>query len=423
MGGLRRRGERVRIFYGWIIVGVMFVAWAISIGPRQAFPVFLLAFLEEFGWSRGLAAGAFSVHMTFYALGGLALGIIMDRLGPRRVMVFGTGLWGLTLFWCSRIRNVWHLYALYGVLGGVATGGLAYVPNNAILARWFSRSRGLAAGLSQSGVPLGAAVFGPLAQLSIAAVGWRRTYLWFGLLVAATALPLVLFLLRDDPREMGLSPDGMPPAGPGRHRPGAPAPQAGAFAGPGFPPGYWTVFAANVLRGMTVNALGVHQVAYLVDVGHTKMAAASYFALSALLAVLGGFAGGAVSDRFGRPRTYAGIAALYVIGIGCLLLVRHPAQVVQVYAFVIAFGLASGGAGPVFAALLTDRLHGPRFGFLIGLQNIAFGGGAAIGPFLAGVLFDVMGNYTAAFLLLATLILTSAGIILAAARRLPPLPA
>ncbi len=421
MGGFRRRGGRVRLFYGWIIVGVTFTAWAISTGPRQAFPILLLAFLEDFGWSRGLASGAFSVHMTFYALGGLGLGILMDRLGPRRVMAFGTGLWALTLLLCSRIQSPWHLYALFGVLGGVATGGLAYVPNNAILSHWFSRYRGLAAGLSQSGVPLGTAVFGPLTQLAIAAVGWRRTYLGFGILVAAVALPLILLFLRDDPREMGLHPDGLPPAGPGPHASGPPVPPAAGFAGPGLPPGYWTVFSANILRGMTMNALLVHQVAYLVDVGYSKMAAASYFGLASLLAVLGGFAAGAISDRLGRPRTYAGIAGLYVIGILFLLLVRSPSQRVLVYAFVLASGLATGGIAPVFAALLIDRLHGPRLGVLIGLQNIGFGAGATAGPLLAGILFDLQGNYTLAFLLLSGAIASSAALVTAAARRPPAL--
>ncbi|HEY7677501.1 MAG TPA: MFS transporter [Candidatus Methylomirabilis sp.] len=413
----------MRVFYGWVIVGVAFTAWAISTGPRQAFSILLLAFLEEFGWSRGLASGAFSIHMVFYALGGLGLGILVDRWGPRRVMVAGTATWAVALLLCSRIRSVWQLYAYFGVLGGAATGGLAYVPNNALLSRWFRRYRGLAAGLSQSGVPLGTAVFAPLTQLAIAGIGWRMTYLGFGLLVAGAALPLVFLFLRDDPREMGLLPDGIAPTAPGAGRAGAAAGPGPAFAGPGVPSGYWTIFTANILRGMMVNAVTVHQVAYLVDVGYSKMAAASFFALASLLAVIGGLAAGAVSDRLGRARTYAGIAALYVIGIGCLLLVHDPAQWVPAYAFVIASGLASGGAGPVFAALLTDRLHGPRIGFLIGLQNIAFGGGAAIGPFLAGILFDARGNYTAAFLLLAALILFSAGIILAAGRRLSSLPA
>jgi MFS family permease len=420
MSGLRGRGVRVAIFYGWVIVGVAFVAWAISMGPRQAFSVFLLAFLAEFGWSRGLAAGAFSAHMVFYALGGLALGVVVDRWGPRRVMAWSTGAWALTLLLCSRIQHAWQLYLFFGVLGGIATGGLAYVPNNALLSRWFVRYRGLAAGLSQSGVPLGTAVFGPLTQLAIAAIGWRETYTVYGLAVAVLAVPLILLFLRDDPGEMGLRPDGEParsadvtaPAGPA----GRPESREGERRGT-LPPGFWRIFAANVFRGMTMNGILVHQVAYLVDVGYSKMAAAGYFSAGAILAVFGGFSAGGISDRVGRARMYAATCGLYVIGLACLLGVRTTAQSGLVWIFVAASGLALGGSAPVFAALLTDRFHGPRFGFLIGLQNIAFGLGATLGPFLAGAFFDVFGNYAAAFLLLTASIAASAMIVGTMVRR------
>lgn len=410
------------IFYGWIIVAVTFTAWGISIGPSQAYPIFLLSFIEEFGWSRALASGAFSVHMTFYALGGLALGILVDRIGARRVMAIGTAGWALSLLLCSQIRNVRHLYGIFGVLGGVATGGVAYVPNNAILARWFTTYRGLAAGISQSGVPLGGALFAPLAQLAITALGWRPTFAVFGLLEAAIALPLILYFLRDDPREMNLAPDGGPPEPSPAREPVAREPRGAAFTRSSMPPGYWILFGANVLRGMTMTGLLVHQVAYLVDVGYSKIAAASYFSMSSLLAVVGGFAAGAISDRVGRERTYLGIAALYITGVVSLLFLRHPSQVALVSVFILTSGLASGGVGPVFAALLTDRLHGPRFGFLVGLQNIGFGAGATTGPLMAGILFDVSGSYTAAFLTLAGASATSATIVLTAMQRRSSLP-
>ncbi|MBI2455391.1 MAG: MFS transporter [candidate division NC10 bacterium] len=397
---LTARGH-ARIFYGWVVLGVVCVASAISMGPRSVFSVFLLAFLEEFGWSRAAAAAVFSIHMTSYALGGWVLGVLVDRCGPRRVMAWSTGAWCLILLLSSRIRSLWQLYALFGLLGGLATGGLAYVPTNALLSRWFVRYRGLATGFSQTGSPLGIVMFGSLTQLAITALGWRNTYLAFGLLVGVTSLPLILLFLRDTPREMGLDPDGIPAPASASGRSGHRAPGAETSYGRRLPPGYWTVFCANVLRGVVMNALLVHQVAYLVDVGFTKLAAASYFALSSLLAVLGGCAAGAISDRLGRARAYAGIAALYLIGISSLLLVRGPSQVLLVSIFIIASGLATGGASPVFAALLTDRLQGPQLGFRLGLQNIAYGGGATLGPFLAGALFDRFGNYTLAFALLA----------------------
>ncbi len=408
----------MRIFYGWIISGVMFLAWALSMGPRQAFPIFLLAFTKDFGWSRTGTATAFSIHMTLYALGGWFLGMLLDRIGPRRVIAWSTGTWVLTLLLCSRIQTLWQLYAVFGVVGGIATAGLAYVPNNALLSRWFVRYRGLATGITQAGVPFGTALFGPLAQWGVDWFGWRGTHVGFGFLVAVTAFPLVLVFLRDDPREMGLTPDGILSSAANPEASGVARPHGEVFSGPGLPRGYWILFCANIFRGMAMYAILVHQVAYLVDAGYTKMAAAAYFSLSAVVAIPSGLVAGAMSDRLGRVRTYAGIAGLSVIGYTCLLLVHNPFQVVSLSAFVLASGMATGGGPPVFAAFLTDRFQGPRLGYLLGLQNIGFGLGATLGPFLAALLFDLLGSYTVPFILMAACAVISSFVLSASSR--PP---
>ena len=400
----------MRIFYGSIIAGVLSLSWGISVGPRQAFPVFLLAFLKEFGTSRTVTAAVFSVHMAFYALGGWAIGVLVDRFGPRRIIAWSTAMWVLTLLACGTVQDLWQLYAIFGVVGGVATSGLAYVPNNALISRWFIRYRGRATGISQAGVPLSMAIFGPLAQFGIAWIGWRWTHIGFGLMVAATALPLIVAFLRDDPGEKGLTPDGIPPDAPERSF-SIPSPQVEGFAGLGLPLGYWPVFVANILRGMTMYAILIHQVVYLVDAGFSRMEAAAFFSLGSLVAVPGGLTAGAVSDRVGRQRAYAGIAALYVIAYCSLLLVRNPSGVAFLSIFILTYGLAMGGITPVFAAFLTDRLQGPRLGYLLGLQNIGFGIGATFGPLLAGVLFDLVGGYAAAFVLMAVCMIGSSAIV------------
>lgn len=409
------RGSGRRLFYGWLIAGTIFTAWGISIGPRQSFSVFLLPLLEEFGASRSLTSGVFSLHMAFYSLGGWGLGILLDRVGPRRIIAWSTAGWGLVLIATGWVGGVWQLYLIYGILGGIGTGGLAYVANNALISRWFVRYRGLASGLAQAGVPLGTAIYGPLSQLGIGAIGWRMTHAAFGLGVLLLALPLILLVHRDDPRELGLTPDGLPSAGGG-----GPSPRPGAgsgHAGAGFPRGYWSIFGANILRGLTMYAILVHQVAYLVDVGFSRMAAASYFSTSALLAVAGGLAAGALSDRIGRLKTYAGIAVLYALGYLCLVLTRDPAHVLTLWLYVLATGLATGGVAPVYASFLTDRLQGPRLGFLLGLQNIGFGIGATLGPILAGAAFDLLGGYRLIFLAMGISILVSSLITSATARR------
>ena len=406
-----------RPFYGWIIAGASMLAWGISIGPRQSFSVFLLAFLEEFGWGRSATSAAFSLHMTFYALGGLVLGVVVDRMGPTRVIACSTVLWAAALMLTGGVSSLWQLYLVFGMLGGVGTGGLAYVATNALISRWFKRYRGIATAICHAGVPLGTAIAGPLAQSGITSLGWRWTHVLFGATVAATALPLVVIFFRDDPKKMGLEPDGIAARDTGVT--GAPpgAASTADFTDPGFPRGYWAMFVANIFRGMTMYALMVHQVAYLVDVGFGKMAAASYVSVISLVAVPGGLAAGAISDRIGRPKTYAMVALLYVIGFVSLVLVREPGTTALLWTYILASGLATGGVGPVFSAFLTDRFQWPRTGFLLGLQNIGFGVGTTIGPVLAGAMFDWLRSYTLVFLLMAFSMVLSSIIVSATAHR------
>jgi sugar phosphate permease len=307
---------RPRLFYGWIIVAVAFVAYTISIGPRQTFSIFLLAFLEEFGGSRSRIAGIFSFHIIAYGLGGWGLGTLVDRFGPRRIIVGSTAVWVVTLLACSQTTHLWQMYLLYGLVGGFAAGGFSYVANNALVARWFRRSRGFAIGWVQaaSSRPAWHRLFAPVMQWCIAHLGWRSAYVLGSTLAATSSLPLAIHFLRDDPRDMGLEPDGGLEPGRVDH----PAIRREA-AGSGTIKSYWLLFGANILRGMSMYALVVHEAAYLVDTGFSKPAAAAAFLCTFLLAVLGGLLAGTISDRAGRTPTYAGIAALYAVGYVALL--------------------------------------------------------------------------------------------------------
>jgi sugar phosphate permease len=100
---------RPKIFYGWTVAAVVFCAFMISVGPRQSFSMFLLALLEEFGGSRSRIAGVFSVHIILYGLSGWGLGVLVDRVGPRKVLIGSTMVWAATLLICSQVREFWQL--------------------------------------------------------------------------------------------------------------------------------------------------------------------------------------------------------------------------------------------------------------------------------------------------------------------------
>src|SRR6266852_4084810 len=185
-------------FYGWFIVAVAFVTMGIGVNARTAFSLMFPPILDEFGWARGLTAGAFSFGFLISAFLGPVLGRLMDRRGPRAVMLLGVAMVGAGLGLAPLVTTPWHLYLTLGVLVAGGTVCLGYTGHALFLPNWFVRRRGVA---------VGAIIILPWLQRLIAGAGWRTACVAMAALVVVTLAPLNLFTRRR-PEEMGLLPDG-----------------------------------------------------------------------------------------------------------------------------------------------------------------------------------------------------------------------
>src|SRR5574341_1786715 len=194
-------------FYGWVVVAVAFVTMAVGVNARTAFSLLFPPILEEFGWDRGVTAGAFS--FGFLVSAGLSpfVGRLMDRRGPRVVIEAGAGVMAAGLLLATRVSAPWHLYATLGVLVGVGGNCLGYTAHALFLPNWFVRRRGFAMSVAFSGVGAGAIVMLPWLQTIIGRDGWRAACWTMGIVVLVLLAPLNL-LLRRTPGELGLEPDG-----------------------------------------------------------------------------------------------------------------------------------------------------------------------------------------------------------------------
>src|SRR5215467_3953581 len=143
---------RPRLFYGWIIVGVVFVTMGVGVNARTAFSLFFPPILDEFGWERGVTAGAFSFGFLVSAVLSPSLGRLMDRRGPRLVVELGVVLMAAGLLLAPLVNRPWHLYLTLGVLVGGGSVCLGYTGHALFLPHWFVRRRGLAISLAFSGV-------------------------------------------------------------------------------------------------------------------------------------------------------------------------------------------------------------------------------------------------------------------------------
>src|SRR6478609_2336251 len=202
--------RRVPFFYGWVIVAVTFVTMGVGVNARTAFSLFFPPILDEFGWERGVTAGAFSFGFFVAAFLGPLLGRLMDRYGPRVTIQLGVGLTGAGLLLAAFVTHAWQLYLALGVLVGAGSMCLGYTGQSLFLPNWFVRRRGLAMSIAFSGVGIGSIVLLPALQAFIDRAGWRAASIAMGTLVLVLLVPLNL-LVRRRPEEIGTGPDGDPP--------------------------------------------------------------------------------------------------------------------------------------------------------------------------------------------------------------------
>ena len=392
-----------RPFYGWSIIAVAFVTMGIGVNARTAFSLFFPPILDEFGWPRGLTAGAFSFGFLVSAFLGPVLGRLMDRRGPRAVMLLGVAMVGAGLGLAPLVQAPWHLYLTLGVLVGGGTVCLGYTGHALFLPNWFVRRRGLAIGIAFSGVGVGAIIILPWLQRLIAGAGWRTACLAMAALVVATLAPLNL-LTRRRPEDVGLLPDGdIAPTDTtrGRHLSNvvdddwasvdwtlARAMRTGRF---------WWVVAGFVGGLFAWYAVQVHQTKYLIEIGFTPARAAEALGLVGFTGIVGQIALGHLSDRVGREWVWTLACVGFVLSYALLLAMRDHPTPALLYLMVGAQGVLGYGLASVFGAIPAELFQGKHYGTIFGTLSLASIVGGAIGPWVAGALYDRTGSYVLAF--------------------------
>jgi MFS family permease len=396
-------GIRPRLFYGWWVV--LTCALGLFLGPIPimvfSFGVFLKPLIREFHTGRGAISLALTLATTILAFGVPFAGRLIDRFGPRKVILPCTLLAGLILLaahFCS--GKLWQLYLFYLALGVVGSG-IAPVSYCYVVSHWFDRHRGLALGLMMAGLGTGAFVMPSAAQFLIAWVGWRHTFGIVGAAILVITAPMLAKFLVEKPESIGQLPDGLPRAAPASHRPAGDIGMSWSEALR--TPTLWLLLCAVVLVSASVQACLAHIAAILTDRGaHAQTAALAASLLGGGLLV-GRTGSGYLLDRFFAPRVAALIFACAGTGIGLLRISVSP-QLAFVAAFFIGLGL---GAEVDISAYLISRYFGLRsFGAIYGFIFGGFGLAGGLGAYLMGASFDATGSYVfmLAFFCAATLI-------------------
>jgi MFS family permease len=420
---------RLPFYYGWVIVGVAFVTMALGVTARTFFSLLMPPLIEEFGWDRGLAAGAFSFGFLVSALLSPIVGRVLDARGPRIVILSGVLVLTAGLALAPSIERPWQFYLTLGVLVGGGANMMTYTVHSQFLPNWFVQRRGLAISIAFAGVGLGAIVLLPWLQSIIVTAGWRASCWAMGLLVLLGAGPLNL-LVRKKPEEIGLLPDGE-----SRVRSAASARGALKIVDPGWVATTWTLARAVrtgrfwwIVLGyfcalFAWYAVQVHQTKYLMEIGFTPLVAAWSLGVVSVAGIPGQIVLGALSDRLGREWIWTAGCAGFAICYAALIGLEQVQSNVLLYVMVLSQGFLGYALTSVMGPIVVEIFEGPHYGSIFGTITVASIGGGAAGPWLAGVIHDATGSYRLAFVgAIAGCVTSAVAIWMAAPRKVRRVP-
>lgn len=420
---LKRFATRLPFFYGWVIIAIAFVTVALGVTARTAFSLMFPPIVDEFGWDRGLAAGAFSFGFGVSALTSPVTGRLMDRHGPRLVIGIGVLITAAGLIGAVLIAAPWQLYLTLGLLVGIGANCMSYSVHSQFLPNWFVARRALAIGIAFSGVGAGAILILPWLQGLILDEGWRAACWKLGVITLVVLLPITLLVVKS-PEDLGLLPDGeRPTAGGGARKRASNVVDAEWAAIDWTVPRairtarFWWLALSYFSGGWIWYAVQVHQTKYLVEIGFTPMLAAWSLGIVGMAGIPGQIVLGALSDRYGRELMWSASCAGFTICYGALLLLAAAPSQPLLWLMVLSQGLLGYAFASLMGPIVAEIFEGARFGSIFSLLMVALIGGGAAGPLVTGLLYDWTGTYTIAFALGAAFSIVCAAAVWIAAPR------
>ncbi len=369
--------------YAWVVVTVLAITLTIASGARFLFGVVLKPVSEQFGWNRAQLTGAVLLGMIVLSVCQPLVGILVDRIGPKKILVGGLALLGLSLIPFSFVSNLWQVYLLYGFVMSFGLAAASPVLATSLVGRWFTAKRGLAMSMATSGSAFGQLLIVPLAAWIMLVTSWQVTYRILAVALLAVALPLSAVFLRDAPRATSASEDP------------APVEDGCTLRDAISHPAFWVLAFGFVVCGWTMAFPNIHFLAYADDMGMSVLHAANTVSATAIFSILGSVLLGLAADRYRRTSVLALTYALR--GVAFLLLLLLPAgNLLYVYGLIL--GISWTATTPLTAAIAADRYGAKHLGLIFGslftFMNLGFG----VGSLLDGAIYETLGGYEAALI-------------------------
>jgi len=402
----------VPFYYGWVILALAFIATLNSAGIRSALPVFINPLEAEFGWSRLSISWAGGISLLLFGIGAPLTGWLLDRFGPRRVMLVGLTLLSAGVAATTLIQELWHLILLWGLVVGIGAAGMSTVLAASIATRWFVARRGLALGILSGASSTGQLIFIPLLMMITVASGWRVSALTM-VAVSFCMIALIGFGMRNAPSDIGLEPYGSEtesPPGAGQRIPlrtSVLGPESLRSSRAASTPirireavkhsTFWLLCGSYFVCGGTSSGLiGMHLIPHAINRGIPEIYAAWTVGVMGAMNLVGTLMAGYLTDRMDVRKLLAAVYALRGIS---LFILPYVTNFSGLFIFAIIYGLDWFATVPPSIYLTGETFGKQSIGRIYGWIFLAHQLGAFVSAVGAGAIFDWYGRYEPAFLI------------------------
>lgn len=417
-GSQRKRGRlksmvnpceiRQKHFSGWLtLAGAMLAYGGICGNVTYAFGVFLPSMSETFGWSRQATSGPYTLFLIIGGMLGPLAGFTIARFGARKNIVLGNIIAALGLLGMSQVREIWHVYFFFGVMGGLGLAFSEFLSVTTVINHWFIRKRSLALGFLFASGGVGGFFMPPLISLLMTGLGWRWT--WVCLAVSHLLLGVILsgLIIRNSPEAEGQVPDGQAGANHKDHS-GSPVKSRVYSTSVDWSvrdalrtPAMWILLILFSVLLFATNMMTTHQVAYLRDLRYSPIMSATALGLMLGMSILGRLLSGVLGMHFeGR---YLAAVFMACMGLGIVSLM-NASGVVFVYFYSILTGVGFGGMIVLLPHVTGAYFGRTHFSRIVGWTTPVVTLASAVSPILAGFLFDATGSYFLPFTIVAALL-------------------
>lgn len=399
MGNTELRGKTITIggislYWRWVVVLGAFLILSLQYGARYSFGVFVKPMYVEYGWERSVISLGASINIFMYALGGIQSGWLLDRMAPKWIMTCGTVVTACGFFLAAGATSPLTLYLSYGLMCGLGGAGIGLVVCSSSVVKWFDRHQGMATGIATMGIGFGTMALAPLAGYITKHHDWRSGFITLGIIILVVGISISQSIMRKIPPE-GYAPElhggnenGTAVAVTGQDRENNNGSLGSLFKDYR----YWVITLFFTVEAVVFMMTFVHQVAFAIDSGIEKIAAASSLGAIGIAGLCGRFFFGWFSDRI-RSTRIAAMLGILIMALGIYILLQsNNARMLYLYALIFGFGY--GSFAPLMPVLVSEQFGRRILGSAYGSMNFfVMGLGGGLGPIIGGVAFDRFGSY------------------------------